>query len=502
MGQGAGAIRAGGAYVELHGKDDGLKATLKGNETGFSKWGQRISQIGTSVGQKFAKGLSIVQTASVATGGAAIAVVAGFVHATKTFAENAERLSRLPKTGITQEDLKSARSLKLAMSTLSTSITAAWSQIGAAVAPIVTNVLNWVSKIVQGFTKWAGANRPLIAGIAMMAVRIAAWSAAIFVAVKGLMVVGGIIAFLAANPLIALAAALAAGVAAWFAFTTSGQSAFGGIKSYIGSVVAWLQERFGALYKDFQTAWAGIVAAVSKGDLSTAAEIVWLTLKLAFFETVKALGGNWNKFYTGYIQTVALIGDAWDFLFTRITQGFDTAFTKLKQGWRGTQTFLAKGISYILGVMEGKSAQERQEVFNTLDEMQTEETNRANAGLDQRNKDAEAKMHASLEARRKAMVKELESLPANDQVRIDKLRKQLQSLAVEAKEGSPDKPQFYAPRNIATAGTFNAAAIRGVAGGTAIDKIAENTKETAKQTKATAVALSKQLGPTFGGGGK
>ncbi|TXI10630.1 MAG: phage tail tape measure protein [Rhizobium sp.] len=500
MGQSAGSIRAGGAYVELHGKDDKLKETLKGNESGVSKWGNRISQISEGVGRTFAKGLAVVSTASVAATGAAVGVVGGFISAAKSFEQNAERLSRLPKTGISSEDLKSARQLRLAMSTLSTSITAAWAQVGAAVAPVVTKVINWASKIVQGFTRWAASNRQLIATTAQMAVRIAAWSAAIFVAVKGLVLIGGIVAFLVANPLVGLIAALVAGVAAWLSFTSSGQAAFGGIKGYVGSVVAWLQERFGALYKDFQTAWSGIVAAVSKGDLSTAAEIVWLTLKLAFFETVKALGGNWNKFYSAYLKTVALIGDAWDFLFTRITQGFDIAFTKLKQGWRGTQTFLAKGISYIIGVIEGKTAEERQQVFNTLNQMHEEETAKSNTELEDRVKAQEAKMKKSMAARAKALQKELDSLPASDQQRINQLRQQLQSLATQAAEGSPDKPQFYAPRNIATAGTFNAAAIRGVAGGNVMDEIKVNTKETAKNTKATAQAVAKHKGPTFGMG--
>ncbi len=639
MGQSAGAIRAGGAYVELHGNDDSLVATLKSDETTFAKWGTRISQIGAATGQKFAKGLSAitgatkrvavaaglsrpnpseaqrkqgaavtdsvatsgekysaklkeyqsllksgaitqqtfnravadakkqfdngltdsvatsqekyaarlkenrellksgaisqqtfnramadakrefdiespigkankalsgflsnVSTVAVRVGGLALGVVTAFIGAAKSFESNADRLSHLSKTGITPADLQSARQLRLAMSTVSTSIQAAWSQIGAAVAPVVTKVLNWTSQIVQGFTRWASANRPLIANIGLMAVRVAAWAAGIFVAVKGLMLVGGIIAFLAANPLVALAAALAAGIAAWLAFSSSGQAAFGGVRDYVAGVVSWLQEKFGDLYKDFQTAWAGIVAAVSKGDLSTAAEIVWLTLKLAFFETVKALGGNWNKFYESYIKTVALIGDAWDVLFTRITTGFDTAFTKMKQGWRGAQTFLAKGIAYILGVIEGKTAEERQQVWDTLDEMQTQETKKADTELAARNKAAEKKMMDSIEERRKNLEKELESLPANDEARIKELRGKLETLATEAKDNSPQKPQFYAPRNIATAGTFNAAAIRGVAGGTAIDQIAANTKETAKQAKATVVAINKQRSPSFGSG--
>ena len=519
----ASGVRAGKAYVEIHGKDDGLKKTLQSDEAAMKKTmeaGLRLSESVATTQQKYnaklerydhllkagaisqttynravaaakkefditsvaSKAIAVVGRINAAlsafamkTAIGAAGVTTAFFAAAKSFADNADTLSRLKGTGIGAEEVRQANALKVAFSTVSTSIQAAWANIGAAVAPVLTKVLNGISVVVQGVTKWLAANRPLVATIAMFVAKVAVAAAAIFVLTKAMIVLAPVLALIM-NPIGGLIALLAIGVAAWAAWSSSGQAAVGYARSYVGNTIAWLQERFGQLFKDFKVAWDGIVAAVSKGDLATAAEIAWVSLKLTFFEAIKAMGGNWNTFYTTYLQTITLIGDAWDVLWTRV-----------KQGWRNLQNILAKGIAIVLGVVEGKSAEERQQVLDELDAMAAED-----------NKATESKLQGRILDRQKTLTDALAALPASDQARINALRQQLAALAETAKEGSVNTPEFYAPKNIATAGTFNAAAIRSVAGGGAIDQIAQNTKKTAENTKD--LVNKKPAGPVFAGG--
>lgn len=514
----ASGIRAGKAYVEIHGKDDGLKSTLSADAKAVEDFQRKMAESGqrllastataqeqyrtrlaeyrqllqhgaisqttfnravaqarkelgiTSVAERAAKSVRMVTAAvaqlaqRVAVGG--FGLLTTLAAAGKSYADNAPELSRRAGSGINAAEVRQARELKTAFSTLGVSIQIAWAQIGAAVAPVLKDTLLGISQIVQGVSRWVQNNRPLIASAFEIAKSVAAWSAGLFVAAKALgLVVAGVALF--ASPLGALVAAVAAGTAAWLTWSSSGQRAFAGVRDTVQSTIGWLQERFGALYKDFQTAWKGIVAAVSKGDLAKAGEIAWVSLKLTFFEAVKAMGGNWNAFYGTFLKTISLIGDAWDVLWTR-----------LKQGWRSAQTFLAKGIAVLLGVLEGKTATERQQVLDELDRMQADE-----------NKADESALQKKLIERQNALTEALAELPANDQVRIDQLRAQLEALTAEASEGSPTGPKEYQEfLRMPTAGTFNAAAAQSLQGGTALDAIKKNTADTARNTKEIASA--------------
>lgn len=420
----ASGIRAGKAYVELHGKEDGLQATLKRSEGSLRGWGSRVGSIGRSAGSAFSSGLKLIGAASIASAGisAAKSFVTAFGKAFLASSSELARLSQLPKTGISAEDVRAAKVLEVAMSTLSTSVSAAWAQISAATAPVLTEILNGISAIVQGITKWLSDWRKNNA------------------------------------------------------------------------------ETVGGILKDFKTAWGGIVAAVSSGDLATAGEIAWITLKLKFLEAVQAMGVSWTGFQKMYLDTISLIGDAWDLLWTRVVQGFDIAMNKLRNGWTGTQTFLAKGIAVLMGLLEGKTAEERQQVVDEIDAEQRRNVEQRNADLAARNTEREDALQQRITERAKALADAVAALPTDD-ARLNDLRARLESLAQEARANAPGggRPQLYQP-TVATAGTFNAAAIRGIAGGGGpLDKIAKSTEETAKHTKK--LANKPAGGPVFAGGG-
>lgn len=266
-----------------------------------------------------------------------------------------------------------------------------------------------------------------------------------------------------------MAVALAAGAGIWLYWSGNGAKA-----------MKFLQERFGALFKDFKTGWDGIIDAIGTGRLELAANIAFVGVKLAFLDVIKALGGSWTDFQKLWFKSVHLVGDVWDSVFARI-----------RKGWLGAQNFLSKGIAYLLGRIEGKSAAEIAQVQSILEEDGRKEQSKVDSELE-----------ASLKRRQAELEAQLASLPASDQAEIDRLRAQLAQLTKEAKVGSGTPLLNFGlktPNSVHTAGTFNALAIRGVSSGGPLNEIAKATKETAKNTK-TIAGKKVGWGATFTGG--
>lgn len=387
----------------------------------------------------------------------------------QSFASGAKDLQKGKGTGISTADVTQAKALQKSMDRMGDSIQVLWAQVGAAVAPIVTKSLDGISRLVQGTASWAQANRPLIASLFEVARRIFTIATVSTIAAKAIGLMSGLLAALGGGPMSFVAVALATGIGLWLAWTESGQKAVG-----------WLQERFGQLVKTFDTAWTGIINAISAGRIELAAKIAWAGIKLAFLETIKALGGSWSGFQALWTKSVYLIGDVWDRVFARV-----------KKGWNNAQNFLAKGISVLLGMLEGKSAAQRQQAIDILEQdRQHEETK------------VDKEMKASIAQRQKQLEEDLAKLPAGDQAEIDRLRQQLQDLTDRARAAAADSPlkDFdlkKVSQGIHTQGTFNAASVRSLASGGPMDQIAKNTKKTATHAEAIQVGILKLQTPKF-----
>jgi hypothetical protein len=370
----------------------------------------------------------------------------------KSFATGAKDLNERGNAMVSLSDVNAAERLTVAMETMFQAAEAAWAQIGAAVAPLVARSLTSTAQWVAGVARWMNANRELVGSLFAVAQKIFMIAGFAAVAVKGTALIAPVILALL-NPIAAVGVALVAGVAAWLYWSDEGNR-----------VIAWLQTRFGDLLKTASQIWRGIVAAVGSGDLALAGEIAFVGIELAFLNSVKAMGGNWTAFQSFWIKSVNLIGDAWD-----------TVLTRFQTGWRSAQNVVAKGITSLLGLISGQDVSEQ---LTTLDEMATHD-----------NKATTAKRDKSITDREAAMQRDLAALPASDEERIAALKAQLQALVAKA-ESAAGAPFAAAMPKAASdpdrirsriAGTFNAAAVQGLGAGSAVEKIVENTKETAKQ---------------------
>jgi hypothetical protein len=372
----------------------------------------------------------------------------------QSFATGASDLSKQKGTGIGTADVASAKALQKSMDRMGASVQVLWAQIGAAVAPIVTKSLDGISRLIQGTARWAQANRPLIASLFEITTRIFGIATVATITSKAVGVLAGTLTALTGGPLTMAATALAIGAGLWLLWSESGHKA-----------ITWVQENFGGLLKTFDQSWTGIINAIGSGRLELAAKIAWTGVKLSFLEMLKGLGGSWNDFQKIWFKSIYVVGDVWDNVFARI-----------KRGWLGAQTFLAKGIAILLGVLEGKTAAQRQQVIDELNK----EDKAGGAKIEKERADSVAK-------RQKQLEEDLAKLGGGDQGEIDRLRSQLNSLTAQAKLGADSPLKDFSlektKQGINPVGTFSANAVRGLAGGGPLDKIQENTKQTAVAIK-------------------
>lgn len=197
-------------------------------------------------------------------------------------------------------------------------------QVGAALAPTLTELVGTVTRVVGGVVKWAKENRALILTIGQIAAGVAIVGAVLTgiggaIAAAGA-VLGGIASIMAAigTALTAVGAVLGAlvspiglvvvglvGLTAWFlTMTEAGRNA-----------VDWLSEKFGDLKTDALNAFEGIRDALAAGDIPLAAQVLWTALRMVWLEGIAFLEGHWQAFLRAMADRAATIAKSVSDLF-------------------------------------------------------------------------------------------------------------------------------------------------------------------------------------------
>jgi len=177
-------------------------------------------------------------------------------------------------------------------------------KIGVTLEAALLPAVGWMAMMAGQASEWAKNNVGLVSTIAMIGGGlIAAGLAAISfgVALKGvalalaivsaaLAVTGGAVAFLL-SPIGLVVTAVGGLITIWATMTSSGQSAM----SRLGGM-------FRGLSDTAVRAWGGIMAAIEKGDLVLAFEVVSKGVRLIWLTLLEYLEGEWDKFQSGWKQ--------------------------------------------------------------------------------------------------------------------------------------------------------------------------------------------------------
>ena len=453
------------------------------------------------------------------------------------------------KLGLTASETGVAVGVKLeeALTTLWKVLQKLASTLGSAVAPLLTDFANWLIDIVVKATAWIKQNKELIvtifkvalvvvgAGMALIGLGYAITTlgsvltglATIVATVYGAMevMIAVISAFL--NPIGLVLVAIAA-LGAYLIYASGAG----------GKALSWLGERFTDLSSFASEAFQGISDALMAGDIALAAQILWLTLKIAWIKGVQVLESAWltfrnffikigydafygvqavweivqNALCVAWIETTAFLSKVW----TSFTAGFEKA-------WNTAINWTSKRILELQGLFDSsldvdaakKMADQDLEATNNQIDQQK---NQALAAREQQRageRKAAEDMHNDEMARigqesidkEKALDDEYNQKMKDSQDELDKTKQEWKDAIGKAKEerkmkesqgpdrleappAIPDYLEGLGPtieqaqkKTIGVHGTFNAMEAPGMRAGGVTDRIAKATEETAKNTK-------------------
>ena len=180
--------------------------------------------------------------------------------------------------GIDEASTDAAAKFTDTLNALKTQIKIVAFNIGGALAPALTSIVEKTQPILRTIIDWVKENASLVRTVAIVGVSVTALGltlvslgTAIGIAGFALTALAGVISVVLSPIALLIAGVVAAGVA-FVKFTDTG-----------GRAVDYLKNKFGELFKSFSAALGGIRDALAAGDIALAAEILWTNLKLVFF---------------------------------------------------------------------------------------------------------------------------------------------------------------------------------------------------------------------------
>ncbi len=426
--------------------------------------------------------------------------------------------------------------------------------IGSALASTVVDLSNAVTRAVVSMTNWVKQNKQLVVTAAKIAVAILAAGVA-FVAlgylVSGLgAVVGGLATVISGvGTALGILGSVIAAMLSPIGLVITAIVALGGTLLVVtgagADALAWLGDQFRALRDTVMKVVGGIADALAAGDIALAAQILWLSLKLAWQQGVAALNTVWleakqffisifQKMWFGalalaehvfhalevaWIETTAFLSKTW----TSFTSGFQKAWNtainwttkRLLELWSlFDDTFdvdaAKKMADQDLADMNAEIDRQREAALAAREQQRKQQREQASAvddatlaeigrQFEEAQRKLESETGAKIEETRKAL--------AEARRKLDEAIAQAKKKREEAdKQGGPPRRKIGDPldgledrlagigdmlgRKISVTGTFNAAAASGLGAGDAAERTARATEQTAKHTKRLAEAAT------------
>lgn len=269
-----------------------------------------------------------------------------------------------------------------ALARIKSAVTGVQIQIGAALAPSLTDLAERIWPVIAVTAQWIRDNQQLIKTAAVIGAALVTAGAAIAGLATGALVLKAVLAGVATmlsagavvlgailSPIgLAVTAVLAAGTA-FIRFTDQGQQMWARAKEIFGTLFEWIKQVFG-----------GIAKAVAAGDLSTAAAIAWAAVQVVIATAVDwiankldALRGYFGDTFGAIVDSLragdlrgaveiamggmieswnngiaSLLGSWGDYL-RSVVQTFAGIVQEISRMWIQTQGGISKGI---LGIAE------------------------------------------------------------------------------------------------------------------------------------------------------
>jgi hypothetical protein len=267
---------------------------------------------------------------------------------------------------ISSEDAASGAAYGDAMDRVGKVLMGLSTTIGAAVAPMLADMLNLVSNVGGAAIAWAKDNRELIATVFKMGAAIAAAGVVLAATGGAIVVVGAVLTGLAAivsaaGTAFALMGSIVAAILSPVGLLVAGVAALGGYLVYSSGAgtkaMEYLAKVFGYLRDEALASFGAISNALAAGDIAAAGAVLWSYLKLQWTRGVAFLSDTWQGFsdyITGtangisyaiagaFFDAGAAVLKGWNSTVDFLADTWSTFATGVKQVWNSTVGFLQK----------------------------------------------------------------------------------------------------------------------------------------------------------------
>ena len=393
--------------------------------------------------------------------------------------------------------------------------------LGEAISEPLKALADWLEVVGKSVVEWIGRNKAMVQAAAAVVVGVLATGAALLVAGKMISVaaagIGAVISVISIlKTVLGVVVPMILGLLSPVGLVIAACIALTGVILKVSGVLdaafQWISEGFQGLADDCKQAFGAIGNALAKGDIGAAVRVLWLTVKLEWAKGMSAIQTLWADFKMS-LKVV------WEGISSALSSIWLDCWYGLRQGWAAfvnwhqstVETWagwLAKRMIEVNGLMDDSVNVEQQKGFVDASVKQNL------AAIDQQHAKEKAKIADEQKfadglaeaAHRDELVrisKERDATVNGLDEEVAKARGEWQKALAEA-----NKPPVREPRkgfdgegamkavkagmeDIAGApgaktsaiGTFNAAALQGLAGGGVPERTAKATEATAKNTK-------------------
>jgi TP901 family phage tail tape measure protein len=406
--------------------------------------------------------------------------------------------------------------------------------VGAALAPTLTALAANVLRFVVGLGEWISRNEALVVVLSGAGVAILGVGGALIglgIAASGLSAGLGVLATLvsAAGTAIAALATIMGALLTPIGAVIAGVVTLGAFlvtQSQTGQqALRMLGDGFRTLEDDAVTAWGGIADALAAGDIGAAAAIVWALLKLEWVRGTSFLLNLWDSAIAGFAQIFAHtwfgIQEVFFVVVNGIANAWDSVVASITKLWNNAVGFIASKLATLLELVgladegvdllieeetvqknrsiddeRGRRSQGREKSVESMDDLRrgivaniaqdlADKVQERDAGVEE----ARAALDAARAEARKARTASEQRILRPDAMApteviipdLDRLRSSIDSI--------PDT-LMTETQKLDVSGSFAATAIGQIGiGGTAGERTAKATEDTARNTNRIAQAL-------------
>ncbi len=248
---------------------------------------------------------------------------------------------------ISTEQAQAAADFADAWNRIKRQLKAAVVQIGGALAPTLTRVLEIMKNYGKVVIDWLAEHKRLILIIGGVVTAVLAGGAALFGLGVAIGAVGTV--FGAVASALTLIGSLLGALLSPIGLVIAG---IVGLATYLltsteagAEALAWFGQQFQVLKKTALAAFQGIGDAIAAGDIGLAAKILWLTLKMEWQKGINWLQAKWlafKGFFVGVFQSAVFA----------IARFMTDAWAGLQIAWVETTAFLADAWTVFIGVLQ------------------------------------------------------------------------------------------------------------------------------------------------------